>query len=127
MHTSCIGNARTIFSDAFINFGRKQTANKMLKTSIKREKKTSWRTLGCVQPELPLAFQITESIKGHTCWQQGRRTSCIKWTKKNKPSLQGFLRITSSVVVKDAGTISTVQKELKTTLFRKARASKPAV
>lgn len=37
---------------------------------------------------------------------------------KNKPELCGLLRIISSVVVKDGGTTSIAQMELKSTLFR---------
>ena len=99
----------------------------MLKTFIKRENKTEWMILGCVQPKLNIAFQVTQSTKGHVCWQHGRHTYCTKWAKKNKPRLQGLLKITSSIVVKDAGTTSAAQRELKTTLFRKAGASKPAI
>lgn len=98
----------------------------MLKTSIRREK-TQWMILGCVQPGLNIAFQVTYSTKGHACWQHSRGTYCTKWTKKNKPRLQGLLKITSSIVVKYAGSTLAAQREQKTTLFRKATASKPAV
>lgn len=62
-------------------------------------------------------------MKGHACWQNRKCTYCPEWPKKNS----NWGKFKDSAGVEDTATTSAAQRGLKTALFGKGRAFKPAV
>lgn len=81
--------------------------------------------MGCVQPELNIAFRSQKARKAMHAGRTEDVPTVLSGLRKTQTGQ--LLKITSSVGVKGTATTSAAQRGLKKTLFRKGRVSKPAV